>query len=336
MYASPVAKSTFPARIKPSRDSHEVVVVAFDGMIPFDFATPLEVFERVRLPDGRCPYRVRACGVSSRVRTPLFELRMPLGLAALAHAQTIFVPGMADIDVKPPAPLLRAIRAAVQRGARVASICTGAFILASSGILSGKPASTHWLAAEELRRRFPDVLVDVNSLYTDGGNVLTSAGAAAGIDLCLHIVRRDFGAAAASEAAKASVVPFQRTGGQLQYVQKPTPAANLAPLAELLAWVEQNLQADLSLPQLAKRARTSPRTLSRRFAETLGETPLAWVTRARVRRAQELLETTPLSVEQVATEAGFQTASNFRERFQTIVGTSPVAYRSSFSQLAKV
>lgn len=310
-------------------------MVAFDGVIPFDLATPLEVFERVRLPSGRCPYRVRVCGVTRTVRTPTFDLTARWTLAPLARAHTIFIPGLTDIDTAVPPNLLRAIRRAVSRGARVASICTGAFVLAASGVLTGRSATTHWLAAPELQRRFPDVLVDVNALFMDDRDVLTSAGAAAGIDLCLHVVQKDFGASVAADVAKASVVPFQRSGGQTQFIQKPTPTQNPASLAKLLAWIENNLRLDLSLPELAKRAGTSPRTLSRRFAEQFGLTPLAWVTQTRVRRAQELLETTALSIEQVATETGFQTASNFRERFRYVVGTSPNHYRNSFSHHAR-
>jgi len=327
-----VARLTIIDGFKPGQRKHEVAVVAFDGFVPFDLATPLEIFDRVRLPDGVAPYRVRVCGVARSIKTPMFTLSTHWGLGLLARADTIVVPGILDLDKPPPDILLNALRRAARRGARIASICTGAFVLAAAGVLRGKSATTHWLAAHELARRHPDVRVDVNALYIDQVSVLTSAGAAAGIDLCLHIVRKDFGASVASCVAKASVVPLERPGGQSQYVLRRPAADDPSSLVHVLRWIDENVDSDLSLARIAKQAKMSTRSLSRQFIAQVGATPLRWVAQARVKRAQELLETTNLPIEQIATDSGFGSSSTFRERFRSIVGTSPLAYRKDFSQ----
>lgn len=304
--------------------------MAFDGVVLGDLATPCEVFGRVRGPDGRPTYEIRLCSEAPRVRSEHVTLEVPWRLSSLGRADTVIVPGLDDLDRPLPEALLRAIRRAVDRGARVASICTGAVVLAATGALDGLRATTHWLAAAELARRHPTIAVDAGVLYVDNGNVLTSAGAAAGLDLCLHMVRRDLGAEVAAHVARAAVMPLERAGGQAQFIVHPPPTSDGTSIATLLAWLEQNLHRDLSLAVIARRAAMSTRSLSRHFREQVGATPAQWVTGARVRRAQRLLETTNLAVERVAADAGFGSAAVLRQRFGEIVGTSPLAYRRCF------
>lgn len=308
---------------------HTVVVVALDGVVPFDLATPCEVFGRTRRPDGTLPYDVRVCGVSSKVNAGLFSLVTRRGLGALARADTIIVPGVQDLSRPIPPRLIRALRAAAARGTRIASICTGAFILAAAGLLDGQRATTHWLAAPQLEKAFPEITVDAQVLYVDNGQILTSAGAAAGLDLCLHLVRRDFGASLAADAARVSVMPLERSGGQAQFISYPAPT-DAASLDALLTWMTSHLHRPLGLRQLAKRAGMSTRTLSRRFRDQLGTTPAQWLKRARIRRAQQLLETTSHPVERIAELAGFGSTAAFRTRFVRQVGTAPLSYRRAF------
>jgi transcriptional regulator GlxA family with amidase domain len=231
--------------------------------------------------------------------------------------------------------VLRAVRAAAANGARVASICSGAFVLAATGLLDGRRATTHWLAAAELARRYPRIDVDPNVLYVDNGKVLSSAGAAAGLDLCLHMVRGDYGAAVAADAARLSVMPLEREGGQAQFIVHEPPASDGASLEPVQRWMERNLDRELSLGDIAKKAALSVRTLNRRFRDQSGTTPIQWLLKARARRAQHLLETSAQSIEQIATRVGFGSAATFRQRFHRVVGTSPQAYRRAFRGEAK-
>ncbi len=312
------------------RQRHLIAVVAFDGVVLGDLATPCEVFGRVRDVRGQSPYEVRVCSSTARIRSEHVALSVPWRLSSVQLADTVVVPGVDDLDAPIPNDVLLTIRRALARGARVASICTGAFVLAAAGVLDGRRATTHWRGAGELARRHPDVKVDADVLYVDNGNVLTSAGAAAGLDLCLHLVRRDFGAAAAAQAARAAVMPLERAGGQSQFIVHEPPVDDHASLASLLTWIDRNLGSDLSLPVLARRAAMSTRTLSRRFRQQLGATPATWIARVRVRRAQQLLETTDLAIERIAEECGFRSATVMREHFGRIVGTTPLAYRLAF------
>jgi transcriptional regulator GlxA family with amidase domain len=310
-----------------------VAVVAFDGVVLGDLATPCEVFGRVRNVEGWAPYEVRVCGLKAEVRSEHLTLRIPWRLSSMRRADTVIVPGIDLIDRSLPDELLRAIRLSVDRGARVASICSGAFLLARTGALNGLKATTHWKAAPELARRFPAIDVNPEVLYVDNGNVLTSAGAAAGLDLCLHLIRCDLGAEVAAQAARMAVMPLERTGGQAQFIVHERPAIeDRTALGPLLLWIEQNLAKELSLPKIARRAAMSTRTLSRRFREQVGATPAQWVTTMRVRRAQRLLETTQLSVEEVATAAGYRSASVLRQHFGEILGTTPLEYRRAFTR----
>ena len=309
---------------------HRVAIVVTDGTIPIDFAMPQAVFGCVKLPGGRPGYRVRVCGTARHVDLGGFRLETAWGLEELARADTILLAGVSDVHAPVPERLVRAVRKAAAGGARVASVCSGAFLLAATGLLDGRRATTHWLAARELARLHPKIRVEPDVLYVDEGQVLTSAGAAAAFDLCLHMVRLDYGSAVALEAARLSVMPLERDGGQSQFIVHAAPAPDGASLAPLLLWLEENLHEELRLEDVARRAALSVRSLSRRFREQTGTTPLQWLLRARVRRAQVLLETTAQSVERVATSAGFGSVTSLREHFRRAVATSPQAYRRAF------
>ncbi|GAA3156557.1 AraC family transcriptional regulator [Nonomuraea salmonea] len=310
---------------------HTVAVLATDHVVAADLGVPIEAFGRARLADGRRPYRVLVCAAEPQVATDTFTISAPHGLEALREADTIMVPGQSERGTPPGEDVLDALRAAARDGTRIASICVGAFTLAAAGLLDGRGATTHWLAADRLARMFPQVDVRPDVLYVDNGQILTSAGAAAGLDLCLHMIRRDFGSAVAADAARLSVMPLEREGGQAQFIvhaQPPVPRGSQ--LEPVLAWIEDNLARDVTLADMARRGGLSERTFSRRFREQTGTTPLQWLLRARVRRAQFLLETTDHGVERIAVQAGFGSATAFRERFKRVAGVTPQTYRASF------
>ncbi|WP_031049157.1 GlxA family transcriptional regulator [Streptomyces sp. NRRL F-5650] len=310
---------------------HTVAVLALDQVIPFDLSTPIEVFSRTRLPDGRPGYQVRVCAEHDEVDTGAFTLRAPWGLEGLQDADTIIVPGVTDPTVPPSTAVGDALRSAAADGTRIASICVGAFPLAATGLLDGLRVTTHWRAAGMLSALHPGVDVDPDVLYVDNGQFLTSAGAAAGMDLCLHMIRRDYGSAVAAHAARLSVMPLERDGGQAQFiVHDHVPAPKGSELEALLTWLRENLARDLTLADIAAQAGTSTRTLIRRFRDQTGTTPLQWLHRARVRQAQHLLETTEHSVERIAGQVGFGSSTTFRDRFKRTTGVSPQTYRRTF------
>ena len=313
---------------------HAVAVLAVHGVIPFDLSIPCEVFGRVRLPRAEDEYDVRVCGEAAEVRARPFGIRAPWTLEDLADAATVIVPGIEDPALPVPDAVVAALRAAFARGARIASICSGTFILAAAGLLDGRRATTHWLAAGLLARRYPAVTVDPGVLFVDEGRIVTAAGASAGLDMCLHLLRRDHGHAVAAHAARLAVAPLDREGGQAQYIRHEPPGS-AASLAALLDWMQENAHRPLSVDALARQAGASPRTFARRFREQTGTTPLQWLITARVRRAQELLETTPLPMEEVAAAAGFDGAAALRDRFRRTVGVSPKAYRRSLGMSAR-
>lgn len=308
---------------------HRVAILATDGVVAFDLAIPCEVFGRVEVEGGPA-YAVTVCAPAAEVQSKAFGIRAPGTLDDLAMAETVIVPGVEDPTAPIADAVIEAIRLAEARGALIASICSGAFILAATGLLDGRRATTHWLGAALLAKLHPRVTVDASVLFIDHGRILTAAGASAGMDLCLHMVRRDHGQAAAAHAARLAVAPLEREGGQAQFIrhQPPGSAASLAPL---LAFMAENAARPLTLDDLARQATMSSRTLSRRFREQTGVTPLQWLLTARVRNAQHLLETTGLGVEEIAARVGFDSAATLRERFGRMVGVSPAAYRRTFA-----
>lgn len=318
----------------PQPTPHRVAVLAFDGLVAGDLAIPCEIFQLAETPDGRFPYQVAVCAGKPRVKTHAYDLQIRTRLDAARMAHTVVIPGLADPAQAVPQDIIEAVRHAHARGARIASICTGAFVLAASGILDGLKATTHWKAAELLAKRYPKIQVNPNVLFVDNGQVLTSAGAAAGMDLCLHMIKRDHGAAVAANSARLAVVPLERAGGQAQFIVRSTPTSH-SNLTPLLQWIESRLAENLTVRALADKAAISVRTLNRRFQELLGVSPLQWVIQARVNRAREILETTDLPMERVATEVGFGSAVSLREHFQQLAGTSPMMYRRAFRTKAR-
>lgn len=310
-------------------DMTTVALAVTDGMLHFELALACEVFGAgVSGPDGSW-YRLSICGPGA-VRAGRFRLEPDHGLDRLAGADTVIVPGWADIDRDPPAELVDAVRAAHEAGARVASLCTGAFVLAAAGLLDGRRATTHWAHTGELARRHPRVRVDPDVLYVDEGKVLTSAGKAAAMDLCLHLVRLDHGSSVANTLARRLVVPPHRDGGQAQFVTTPVPAPDNHPLAALFPWVMQRLDRPLTVEDLARRAGMSSRNLGRHFKSVTGTSPLKWLLTQRIRHAQVLLETTDDTVDAIATATGMGTATTLRRHFHRTVGVPPDAYRRTF------
>ena len=310
-----------------------VVAFAYDGLTPFEFGIVVEAFALPRPELGVPWYRFRVC---SERRGPIralggVTLQAQHGLSAFKTAHTIVVPGWRNIDETPPPALLNAIRRAHARGARIVSICSGVFVLAAAGLLDGKRATTHWRDAARLAKRFPNILVEPDVLYVDEGSILTSAGSAAGVDLCLHIIRKDFGAEIANRVAKRWVVPPHRDGGQSQYVAEAMPKASGGGLARLLEWAARNLDRNLTIDELARRAHMSARSFARHFRAETGSTPHRWLVHQRLIAAQRRLETTRDSMDQVAEHVGLGTAATLRHHFRQHFRTSPLAYRKRFA-----
>lgn len=306
---------------------HRVVALALSEVVAFDLAIPAQVFGH---RDESNRYEFSVCSQKAGVvaSTTGFAVHAPLGLDALERADTVIVPGYAPHD-QPPPPVLEALRAAADRGARMVSVCTGAFALAAAGLLDGRTATTHWRDAAQLAARHPTVEVDPDVLYLDHGDVATSAGVAAGIDLCLHLVRSDHGTHAASRIARRMVVAPHREGGQAQFLQRPLPAAGDG-LAPTCAWALQHLTEPLTVPQLALHAGWAPRTFARRFLSETGTTPLRWLTAQRLLEARHLLETTDLPIDHVAARAGLGSAANLRLQLTRDTATTPTAYRRTY------
>ncbi|MEU7480703.1 helix-turn-helix domain-containing protein [Lentzea sp. NPDC042327] len=295
-----------------------------DGMLHFELTATYEIFTAPQLG-----YRVVVCG-DGPVRVGRFTLEPDLPLDRLHEADTVIVPAVADWEGPVDRRLIEAVRVAHAKGARIASLCTGAFVLAEAGLLDGLRATTHWAHADELARRYPRVEVAPDVLYVDNGQVLTAAGKAAAIDLSLHLIRRDHGAAAANTAARRLVVPPHRDGGQAQFVLAPVPAEEGHPLTELFDWASERLDQVLTVEDLARQAGMSSRHLTRLFRTVTGTTPLQWLHMRRIRRAQELLELTDDSVDLIAEAAGMGTATTLRRHFHRTVGVPPDTYRRTF------
>ncbi|AYC36405.1 HTH-type transcriptional regulator CdhR [Streptomyces griseorubiginosus] len=310
-------------------DMPAVALAVTDGMLHYELSVAVEVFgsDLTHVVDPW--YDFTLCG-NAAVRIGRFRLEPDHGLDHLAHADTVIVPGWADTDVAPPTELVEAVRAAHAAGARVASLCTGAFVLGAAGLLDGRRATTHWAHTRELARRHPKVTVDPDVLYVDNGDVLTSAGKAAAMDLCLHLVRLDHGSANANRIARRLVIPPHREGGQAQFIATPLPAPGNHPLNELFPWALERLNEPLTVEDLARQARMSTRHLGRHFRHVTGTTPLQWLHAQRIRHAQELLETTDATVDTIAAATGMGTATTLRRHFHRSVGVPPDTYRRTF------
>jgi AraC family transcriptional regulator, transcriptional activator FtrA len=307
-----------------------VAIVVYDDLTMFEFSCALEVFSSV-LKNAGPLYEVLVCGTERTVTAHNgLRLVVPYGLKQLHRADTIVVPPMESAEAAPE-EVLRALRRAHARGARLVSLCTGVFSRAAAGLIDGRRATTHWTECAELARRYPSVRVDPDVLYVDDGDILTSAGSAASLDLCLHIVRQDHGAEVVTELARELVVPPYRDGGQAQYIERPQPIRDEANLfSATLTWATEHLAEPLGVQELADRALMSRRTFARNFTASTGTTPYQWLLAQRLRLAQELLETTDLGVDQVATRSGFDDASVLRKHFRRLLQTSPQAYRRTF------
>ncbi|MCP3804071.1 helix-turn-helix domain-containing protein [Allokutzneria sp. A3M-2-11 16] len=318
------------------RATHRVVVLALDGVLPFELGIPARIFGAARDASGRGLYTVTTCGVDGRpvVTASDFAITVAHDATALRTADTVVIP---------PSHTMRALCAGsglpeevaaalaeIRPGTRLAAICTSSFVLAAAGLLDGRRVTTHWREAENLRRTFPAVRVDPNVLFVDDGDVLTSAGVTAGVDLCLHIVRRDHGSEVANEVARTCVAPPWRDGGQAQYVQHPVPKTAPTTTAVARAWAADRLDQPIGLAEFAASARMSRRTFTRRFRAETGLSPGEWLTVQRVERVRHLLESTDLPIELLAARTGFGTAESLRQHFRGALGVSPSSYRRTF------
>jgi transcriptional regulator GlxA family with amidase domain len=307
---------------------HRVAVLALDGVLPFELGMPSRIFGDA---DGR--YEVLTCSVDGQPVTTSadFEIAVSHGPEILRTADTVVISAFTShrvtIDLEPQ---VAAALSQLRPGGRIMSICTGAFVLAAAGLLDGRPATTHWLLAGLFGRWFPKVRLDPGVLFIDDGDVLTSAGAASGLDLCLHVLRKDHGSRLANQVARRCVVPPTRDGGQAQYIEQPLPRLAGLSTSATRQWAQDNLQLTLTLADLAGHARMSLRTFTRRFRDETGESPGQWLIRQRLSRARELLEATDLTVDQVAARAGFATATSLRQHMHASIGVAPLTYRRTF------
>ncbi|CAM3068913.1 GlxA family transcriptional regulator [Skermania piniformis] len=314
---------------------HVVVILALAPAIGYDLAIPPVIFGAADDENGVAHYDVRVCGLdrSPIVTTSGYAVVPGAGPEALGEADTVIVPGTRiggpRTDGTVPGRLAEAL-ATIRPGTRLMSICTGAFVLAAAGFLDGRRATTHWAYADAFRTLYPQVDLDEQALFVDAGNVLTSAGLAAGVDLCLHVLRRDVGSATANQVARYCVVPPWRAGGQAQFIDRPVPVSGDDGTAPTRAWALSRLHADLDLPRMAAHARMSVRTFSRRFKAETGLTPGGWLRQERMRHARQLLETTDLPVDRVADAAGLGSPAALRHHMRAELGVAPLAYRRTF------
>ncbi len=314
---------------------HRVVALCLDGVVAFDLAAPAQAFFAASRESGEGFYEFSTCSLDGRpLRSTTGFGVVPEGdLSLLSEADTVVVPAYFDVFSAPPEAATAALCEASVRGARVISVCTGAFALAHAGLLDGRRATTHWAFAEELARSFPAIAVDAAALYVDEGAVMTSAGLSASIDLCLHVIREDCGAAVGEQVARRMVAAPHREGGQAQFIERPA-ATPTGSLEETRRWAAERLHEPLDVAAMARHASVSPRTFARRFREEAGTTPLQWLLGQRVLEARRLLEETDLPIDAIAWQAGFGTAASLRDHFRRVTATTPTAYRRSFTPLA--
>jgi AraC family transcriptional regulator, transcriptional activator FtrA len=324
-------------RRRTGTSAGSVALVVYDGVGVFELGVACDVFGNNDLTDLGVPwYRLSICSAGGIAVTADggLQIHPPFGLERTRRVDTVVVPPTDRLD-DVPTEVFDTLRRAHARGCRIISLCTGAFVLAEAGLLEGRRATTHWTECDDLARRYTDVRVDPDVLYVDEGDILTSAGSAASIDLCLYVVRCDHGSEIATQLARQLVVPPQRDGGQAQYIAAPLPTLDSSDLfADTVAWVQAHLDEPLRVADLAARSAMSPRTFARQFVAVTGTTPHQWLQRQRVHLAQRLLETTDLSIESVAVDSGFCTAGNLRKHFSRTMHTTPQAYRRTFARRA--
>ncbi|WP_411101763.1 GlxA family transcriptional regulator [Streptomyces sp. cmx-4-9] len=315
---------------------HLVAVLALPGFPPFETGIPSRVFGSAVDEAGEALYEVVVCTADGGpvVSDAGFTIQPAAGPEALAAADTVIIPpthAMPELARGGPLPPeVAAAVAGIRPGARLVSICTGSYVLAAAGLLDDRPATTHWNLAPEFRRAYPRVQLDEDVLFVDDGDILTSAGVSAGVDLCLHLIRRDHGAAVTNRAARMCVVPPWRDGGQAQYIDRPVPEPTVATTTATRAWALERLGEPLTLAELAAHARMSLRTFTRRFRDEVGMTPVQWLTAQRLETARQLLESSDLPVDLVAHRSGFGSGNSLRQHMRTNLGTSPIAYRRTF------
>ncbi|MBA3676914.1 MAG: transcriptional regulator FtrA [Sphingosinicella sp.] len=315
---------------------HLVALLAYDGLCAFEFGCAVEIFGLAR-PELEIPwYDFKVCGIEPGPLRSIAGMTMmaPHGLEQLASARTIIIPGWRGVDAPVPEELIAILRDSHERGARIASVCSGAFVLAATGLLDGRRATTHWRYAAALARNYPAIEVDPDILYADEGSLITSAGSAAGIDMMLHLIRRDHGAKICNLVARRLVTQPHREGGQAQFIDRPVPAVRDSRLAGVLDYIRRSPAEDHEIGDLAARAAMSPRSFFRKFRSAVGMSPYEWLTRERVEIAKELLEESDQSIDQIAEESGFGATETLRYHFRRIVGKSPSDYRSLFSSRA--
>ncbi|MEY9854684.1 transcriptional regulator GlxA family with amidase domain [Catenulispora sp. GAS73] len=324
---------------EPVRGRHRVVVLALDGVIPFDLGIPARLFGAAPGPDMEPLYDVVTCGLTAGpvTTTEDYSLYVEHGAEALAEADTVIIPPAYPIvdelaDGAPLPPELAEALARIRPETRKVALCTGAYVFAAAGLLDGRRVTTHWHQADRMEGLFPTLSVDPNVLFIDDGDILTSAGVAAAIDLCLHIIRTDHGSSVANAAARACVVPPSRDGGQAQYIERPVPTPAATGTGPARAWALERLHEPLTLQDMAGQARMSIRTFTRQFRTETGQSPGQWLTVQRVDLARHLLEATDLPIDRVAEKAGFGTATSMRQHLRASVGVSPQAYRRTFAR----
>ena len=311
-----------------------VAALVYDQLCSFEFGCAAEIFGLPRPEFGENWYGFMTCAAEPGPLRALggITIQTDAALDALPNAGTIIIPGWKAVEVPPSDELIQVVVQAHAAGARLLTICSGVFVLAAAGLLDGKRVTTHWRYAEKLQRLYPRLNVDPNVLYVDEGQILTSAGSAAGLDLCLHLVRRDFGAAIANQVARRLVLAPHRNGGQAQFIERPILRERHGRLADVIASIIARLHEPMSVESMAELAAMSPRTFMRRFQETTGKTPSEWLIDARVERARELLEHSDLSIEQIAARSGFGTAATLRHHFRRKLQLSPIGYRARFAR----
>ncbi|SEF40120.1 GlxA family transcriptional regulator [Vibrio hangzhouensis] len=314
---------------KPPR-THNVAIVLFNKVVLADALLAYETFSRARLPSGEAPYHVYFCATDDIEQKNGLLINVLYSLEHLANADTIIIPGVSDLTSPVSEQLSSSLHKHVEKSGRLLSICTGAFVLASSGLLDGLEVTTHWLHAMQLKQMYPRLNVNPDVLYVDNGQILTSAGAIAGVDLCLYVVSLDLGSNIANELAKVSVVQMHRDGGQKQFINKNHSTTEKSQIYNLICRIEENLADNYSIEQMAERVYMTPRTFSRKFKHELGLTPFEWLNYARIKHAKQLLESTELTIEQISYASGLGSPKNMRKQFQKSVGVSPRDYRKAF------